>query len=313
MLDGKADEARVFDRDGTFRFAFGRSGEGPGEFAGACCTGLDDEGRVWVRDGGNARYDVFALDDTAARYCFSVRMGHADINFWAPITFDASGRLIDIGHRPGDDGLDLVRLHTDTAGVIGDSVRIPATPTDSIGVRVVTGAGGAMRRFLYPPFGPRELIAHGPGGTYAKAVSSAYRIAWYRPDGSLLRVIEEAGRTGPLLSARERDATRERLDEEAKRFALGASDRFSVPDRKQPLSSLAFDTDGRLWVLLSHAAGAEHVAEVRDTTGALVFTARWPADVDPTLTGVLTDSVALAVRRDSLGVESVVRMRWTRS
>ena len=237
-------------------------------------------------------------------------MGHGDVNFWAPITFDSRGRLIDIGHRSDGSGLALVRLHTDSAGVIGDSIRIPATPTDSIGVRIVTGAGGAIRRFLYPPYGPRELIAHGPGGTYAKAVSSAYRIAWYRPDGSLLRVIEEPGRTGPAISPAERQATQERLDEEARRFDLGASDHFSVPDRKQPLIGLAFDAEGRLWVLLTPAAGAERTAEVRDSTGALIFTAHWPGDIDPTFNAVLTDSVALAVRRDSLGVESVVRMRW---
>jgi hypothetical protein len=315
VLDGNADEARVFDGEGRFRFAFGRSGEGPGEFGGACCVGVDDEGRIWVRDGGNARYDVFALDDTAAQYRFSVRMGHADVNFWAPITFDRRGRLIDIGHRPDGNGLALVRLHTDTAGTVGDSVRIPAIPPESTGVRVITRsspAGNAMR-YLYPPFGPRELIAHGPGGTYAKAVSSNYRIAWFRADGSQLRVIEQEGRTGPPLSVAERERAQESIDADAERFDLSATERFSVPDRKQPLSGLAFDTEGRLWVLLTPAAGAERMAEVRDTTGALVFTAHWPADVDPTFTGVLTDSAALAVRRDSLDVESVVRLRWTGS
>ncbi len=313
VLDNSAEEARVFDRDGRFRYRFGRAGGGPGEFSGACCPGLDPKGRLWVRDGGNARYDVFAPGDTAAPYLFSVRMGHGDTNFWAPTTFDARGRLIDIGHRPAGDGLDLVRLHTDTAGTIGDSLRIPATPADSIGLRTVTLAGGAIRRFLYPPYGPRELIAHGPGGTWARALSSAYRVAWYRPDGSLLRVIVEEGRTGPPLSAAEREATQKRLDDDAQRFDLGASDRFSVPDRKQPLSSLAFDTEGRLWVLLSGADGADRVAEVRDSTGTFLFTARWPGDVAPTFTGVPSDSVALGVRTDSLGVESVVRLRWTRS
>ena len=105
VLDGDADEARVFSQDGQFEFAFGRQGAGPGEFSDACCVGLDSRGRVWIRDGGNARYDVFIVGDTSAEYRFSVRMGHGDVNFWAPITFDDRGRIIDIGHRPDGDGL----------------------------------------------------------------------------------------------------------------------------------------------------------------------------------------------------------------
>jgi len=82
---------------------------------------------------------------------------------------------------------------------------------------------------------------------------------------------------------------------------------------RQPLAGLAFDTDGRLWLLPSVADGAERTAEVRDSTGAVVFIAQWPGDIDPTFSGVLTDSIALAVRRDSLGVESIARLRWTGS
>jgi hypothetical protein len=77
-----------------------------------------------------------------------------------------------------------------------------------------------------------------------------------------------------------------------------------MPEKKQPLSALAFGADGRFRVSLSPADGAEQVAEVRDTTGELVFTAHRPGDVDPGFTGVLTDSS----RSPSAATPSMSRM-----
>lgn len=312
VLDGGANEGRVFAPDGRFLFSFGRAGAGPGEFNDPCCVGLDPGNRVWIRDGGNARYDVFEIGDTAAQYRFSVRMGHGDVNFWAPLTFDGRGRLIDIGHRPDGDGLGIVRLHTDTAGVVTDSVRIPAVPIDSTGLRVVSRAtpAGNVVRYLYPPWGPVELLTHGPAGQYAKAVSSAYRIAWYDSEGALLRVVREPDRPGPEPTAEERQRAQARIDEEAERLGLSATERFAVPRRKQPLSMLAFDEKGRLWVLFTRAAGAPNRADVRNPDGSLAFTAEWPGGIDILWAGILGDTVVLGVRRDSLGVESLVRIRW---
>lgn len=311
--DRASSEVRVFAPDGTFRFRIGRQGAGPGEFNGLCCLGFDRTGRLWVRDGGNARYNVFAVGDDAASFLFSVRMAHADVNFWAPVHFDDTGHVIDIGHRPRGDRLDLVHLHLDTTGVVVDSVNIPATPTDSIGVRVIERATpqGMARRYLYPPFGPLELLAHGSGGEYAKAVSSVYRIAWYDPDGVLQRVIERPDvQTGAAVTAEERAQAEERSSRDAQRFNLSASERFPVPDHKPPLSSLAFDDRTRLWVMRSVEPGSPRRADVWAGDGTLAFTAEWPADIDLRLHAVITDSIAIAVARDSLDVERIVRLRW---
>jgi hypothetical protein len=312
VADTRGSEVRVFAPDGAFLFRIGRQGSGPGEFDGPCCLRFDRAGRLWVRDGGNARYSVFSVPDTAAELLFTVRMAHGDANFWAPIHFDDAGRLIDVGHRPAADRLDLMHFHVDTTGMVADTLRIPAAPAESIGVRSVERnlPQGVTRRFFYPPFGPRELVAHGERGEYAKAISSQYHIAWYDPAGKLLRVIQREGQGGAPVRDDERAEAEKRIERDAQRFGLSAAERFSVPDRKQPLSNLVFDQAGRLWVLRSATRGAPRKADVWDRNGGLVFTAEWPADVDLSFNALIDDSVALAVSRDSLDVERVVRLRW---
>lgn len=307
VAETQASEVRVFAPDGSFLFAIGRQGAGPGEFDGLCCLAVDDEDRLWVRDGGNNRFTVFAVGDSAARVLHSFPMATSSGNFWAATHFTEDGRLVQVGHRPAADLPEQVLLHTDSAGGVGDSLRIPSTPADSLGMRTIPYGDGGLR-FLYPPYGALERIAHGPGGTWAKAVSSSYRVAWYAPDGALLRVIEKPDAVGPALTEAERTRAEERVIREAERFNLPASERSRVPDRKQPLASLFFDEAGRLWVQRSTRAGEANRADVYDAGGALAFTAEWPADVELDLPGRIGEDVALGVAVDSLGVQRVVRM-----
>jgi hypothetical protein len=101
VVDNDAHTVRVFAPDGKFRYAIGRRGQGPGELMEPCCPALRGD-TLWVRDGGNARYDVYTVGDTAATYLTGVRMAHRDANRWAPVTFDPSGNVIDIGSAPAD-------------------------------------------------------------------------------------------------------------------------------------------------------------------------------------------------------------------
>lgn len=307
VAETQASEVRAFAPDGAFLFRIGRQGGGPGEFDGLCCIAVDDDDRLWVRDGGNNRFTVFAVGEGAARVLHSFPMATASGNFWAATHFTEDGRLVQVGHRPGADVPEQVLLHTDTAGQVSDSLHIPPTPADSLGMRTIPYGDGGLR-FLYPPYGALEMIAHGPDGTWAKAVSSAYRVAWYAEDGALLRVIEKPDVVGPALTEDERARAEERVIREAERFNLSASERSRVPDRKQPLASLFFDEAGRLWVQRSTRADEGNRADVYGADGALAFTAEWPADVELDLPGRIDEDVALGVAVDSLGVQRVVRM-----
>ena len=311
VADAMADEIRVFDAAGEFQFTIGRSGSGPGELSGACCITIDDTGRLWVRDGGNRRYNAYAVDDTAATYLENRRMAHNAGGLWAPTTLVESGLLIDVGSEIGEDaGAQIVRLFLDSAGTVTKKEIIPQPPLDSLGQANVERSeeGGTAVYYFYQPYGARHLRAHSRLGGWARAVSSNYAVRWHGPEESFNYLLTRDV-TGPLVSESERAAGEEQLEGQRKRGNLSRRDLpFDVPERKAPLRWLQFDEMGRLWVFLTAAQGDEPRADVYDRNGELLFTVTWPAEVDLQM-GHLGDGVALGTTRDSLDVQRVVRLR----
>jgi hypothetical protein len=91
----------------------------------------------------------------------------------------------------------------------------------------------------------------------------------------------------------------------------GGKASFTVPARKQPVRSIQFDGNGRLWIERSQPAGAEREADVYDRSGRLAEVRRWPSNVSLS-GGYLGAEVAVGVRTDSLGAQQLVRVRFTR-
>lgn len=53
---------KAFDRQGEFRWAFGKLGEGPGEFRSPTALGVAEDGDIWVTDAGAARFTVVSRE-----------------------------------------------------------------------------------------------------------------------------------------------------------------------------------------------------------------------------------------------------------
>jgi len=69
VLDGYFEGIRWYHADGTYGGQLGRSGQGPGEFVEATGFDIDDSGRVYVIDPGNAnRLTVFEWADSVYTY-----------------------------------------------------------------------------------------------------------------------------------------------------------------------------------------------------------------------------------------------------
>ena len=312
VADGLNHVVHIFAQDGAHRFTIGRQGSGPGEFNRPCCLAVDARDRLWVRDGDMA-YDVFQLEDDSAYFLRRVRMAHNDLNRHAPVTFDGAGNIIDIGMKPdsatGERG--LYRLHLDSASRVTRKVRLHGPPEDSTAIRKVTRQipGKVATYYSYQPHGPAELVAHSPKQGFAHALSSRYAIDWRDGQGNLVRHITQGIVEGPSLSAGEKANADSSLAQNAKHLGIRVSELgFEVPPRKQPLRSLFFDRDGRLWVELSVADGAPRTAHVYSTDGTLERTVQWPASIRLT-DGEIRNGTAWGIARDELGVETVVRLR----
>ena len=315
VADLESHEVRVFGPDGRLAYRIGRKGQGPGELQEPCCIALQDgDSTLWIRDGGNARYVAFTLGDTSAAYRTMIRLAHRDVNRWAPLTFDADHHLIDVGSHPSSKPGEsvLVRFHLDTAGHVIREDTVPRAPNDSVPQHTVNRklpGGGVAIMYLWPMFGPAELNAHSPNGERARAISSRYSVAWYGPDGRIIRTLERP-REGPPLSAAERERAEKDIEGYMKRLSLPRGDiPFGIADRKQPLRDLYFDQEGRLWVELSVADGEAPTAHVYSPDGTLRFTAQWTPRTNLS-NGVARGDVAYGVQRDSLDTERVVRLRF---
>ena len=310
VTDAQGNDVRVFEADGRLAYRFGGFGTGPSQFTLPCCLAFDPQGRLWVRDGGNARYSVFQPGPTEVTPLFTVPLPRTEQPLRHPIRFDADGRVIDV--RLSLTGLGggarLYRL--DTLGVAQDTTVLAPWPPDSLGVAALQGAGAIW--FVTPPYGPEDLIAYGPAGVYARAISRRYRVDMYA-SGMLIREMVREDVRSPLLTREQQDTAQRQIGRDARRIGFEPIELSALmPFRNQLLDALLFDELGRLWVERRVGPDAEQrIADVWGSDGALLFEATWPLDIRLSPTAYITEAAALAVRMDTIpGNERIVRLGW---
>ena len=308
VADMQSHEIRVFDSEGRFLFRFGGPGEGPGELTFPCCLAFGPDGALWVRE--STRYSAFQLGEAGAEYVRGQQIAHIGVGMVAPITFDAEGRLVDIGasQRP-EGGSVMTRIHIGADGA-EDEVPMVDPERQATGSTTVDRMLGemAVTMFVYQPLGPRWIHAHGRGGIWAEAVTSDYVVNLHHADGTASR-IEGPPLPGPEVSADEQDWAQASIDRDLQRLDLGQHP-FGIPDRKPPLSAIYFDRSGRLWIEKTGAAGNElREADVYEGD-ALVARYRWPRRVRPGSVPWASESALYGTTTDSLDVQRVARVRF---
>jgi hypothetical protein len=318
VSDAEEHVVRVYSSAGVHLFNIGRQGQGPGEFEGPTFMAFDARGRLWVRDGGNMRYNGYTVAATRAQLVATIRMAHADGDRWAPLSFDDQGRLVDVGEVSAKKGGTLrVRFHLDSTGRVMRADTVPEPPVDSVPEfafkRKVAGMPGvesaAATYYFTQPFGSLWMTAHGPGGEWMSGSTGAYAFAWMGPRGRL-RVISRTVPPVPLIAA-DRVSAEERFAAFMKRSqATRREIPFGVPTNKAPLRAVSFDVEGRLWVERSVRTGTARIADVFSRDGTLAGTVTWPANVAIIPGGTARGWTAVGIMTDTSEVESVVRIAF---
>ena len=290
----------------------GRKGDGPGEFRHLTWIGAIGGDSIFTYDSGHDRVSVSSAD---GRYLASWRVGLGLVGLWRRVAGPARGGdlCFALGPAPGfgpvspGRGCGSIRvLRFDRA--TGDLDTMRTDPGQDAHSFVLSERPHEI--WIQPvPFCPDGSFAAGPDRL-------AFGDAAY--PGTL--ITDEAGRPEleihlGLAARRPTRRGSERMIEHIR--ATGPEgfqerrDRFTglvAPRDTLPFfSGLPFDRSGLLWVRLYSFPWEETTTLVAfDREGRAIRTVRLPTDVE--LLDIGSDH-ALALRRDSLGVESVVLMR----
>jgi hypothetical protein len=327
VLDRQVPVVRAYGSDGTFLYNVGRDGGGPGEYKNPDGLAVLPDGRVLVKDPGNARIAVFSPNGEPAG-SWQYRGGWNTSHRYYVDTTGASYALIllESGLPPWEWRYGLARWNAD-----GELLDTLPTPTWDFEKPRVTAQREGSSSSTNVPFSPTTTFSFSPFGYMVGALSTDYRIDLFRGDGTVLR-IERDWDPVPVLAG-EREEQERRISENFRRQYPGWRwNGPAIPDTKPPFTDIFTGDDGRIWVQLSQTGvptmSEAEAREEEDRSGRPVMRYRAPVvydvyEPDGSYLGVVQtpsefrtspEPVARGdylwgVVRDELDVPSIVRFR----
>ncbi|MEX0907619.1 MAG: hypothetical protein WD054_04755 [Gemmatimonadota bacterium] len=245
-LDRQAVTVRKYDADGRHVLDIGRSGGGPGELARPQGMGFLPDGRLAVRDFGNARINFY---DAAGEPVGSVPIPAA-FSTTVPMHIDTAGRMytsVMADRLPGGmSRTGFQRLASD--GAVLDTVRTPRPDYESPRL-VATAPDGRGTSAYGVPFWPGLQWTLDRAGNVIWGISDSYAIHTIR-EGRPFRItrsIEPVPVAAGEKAAAEEDAIRGLRMMQPNWTWQGPP----IPDTKPFFGSLGVAHDGRIWVRLS--------------------------------------------------------------
>lgn len=309
VLDGMNRTIRVFDQAGSELRAFGRRGQGPGEFERPVRLLWGPSGHLWVLDLGNGRLTLFSA---GGELVGTYRPSDLEIYFPFALAFSGMDTLQWVGMSspdPASPAATWVETHASEGEVI---------PTTRMDLPFVEWPGlfeyrdENMAIVLPVPFSGEPQFGFDAMGRLWYAYTGAPRLHRLSSSGDVELTINADIDPAPVTSMDLQEALASDELEEVRAIGQAAVAKMagSIPETKPYLAGFFFDDEQRVWV--AHAAGyatgsVEREIEIYDLDGTRVGRTRAALAAEPRPR--VRDGLLAAVARDELGIESVTLYR----
>lgn len=303
VLDGMAQEVRVFDRTGAYSHSMGGEGRGPSEFSGASVLSLGSGDTLTVLDDGLMRFSVFAPDATL------VRNHRREIVGTGPplrSSLDGGGYLDWAMAFP--DGRMGARVFVHPVRYAPDFARADTFPPIETTQRMVSGG-----RMPLLDFGSFPVVTAGRDGSVWFAHSHEYRI-YHRSLLGDTTLVFSLPAEPVIMGEAERESVRRRWDG---RPEIQAEQLAALPEFKPIVYGIVPDHAGHVIVFVD-VAGEDPgtVMDVFRESGEYLGRVRLPDAVPlrpnrPPVAHVSADHLYVVIA-DSLGVPYVSRLLISR-
>lgn len=302
VADAQQHQVRIFEADGRPVRSIGRKGGGPGEFSGISGMAWAPDGRLWILDGGNARFAVY--DTAGALIATHPRSSIMTTSPW-PGRFDVKGRLYDVAGTITPDGSILPSIvRTDVAGQARDTFRLPRFDED----RFQVTRGDARNRVVTQitvPFTGRQFWALDPQGRVWVANTAEYHIERHAFAGGMETAVARRSPRVPV-SPEERARVVESYSEFIRQG--GTIDLSRIPATHPALGGFLFDDAGRMWVMPVTRRDEDRVLDVFEPEGRYLGRVVLPGPYRSTPRAIRGNRMVVVVRDDD-DVQSLTIMR----
>lgn len=302
VLDGGAAEVRVFDAHGRYVETWGGRGEGPGEFGAPTLLGTSRGDTLLILDRRNQVVSTLSPTGEPGDWSFHVLDSRNPAPRQALAATD-EGRVVVQSVTVFQGGLQ-------EGSVFGDTTRLS----------LVDPHGGSSQS-LGPAAAPRWVWTHEeqvplPFSSRLSVATRGDSVFTLGADGSTVLVYAPDGRNAVWASPRHSgavtsaDAAAYRAYVAARGMAKEMSDLWvsvldhpAVPHSKSIYDAVVATDDGEVWARLGLGVGEPGTWDVFTAEGEVRGTVLTPRGL---LVRKVTSDKVIGVRRDSLGVESVV-------